>query len=212
MNSNIDISQLRKQLRETRRLLSAEQQQDHALQALDHLKAFLSTTLKMQIDRPLNIALFLAQDGELQTQPAIEYLWQTDQFKVYLPVLETHSDWHMAFAHYHCDSLMINNRFKIHEPSEPHKLHLNGQQLNIVLMPLVGFDSQGNRVGMGGGYYDRTFEFKRTEPKQSNQTLLIGWAHSCQQVSVLDPQDWDVPLDGVITEKGFVSFRNELTI
>ena len=214
-----ELKQLRQQIRQQRRLLSAEVQQQHAQQALYHLKSYLNHYLETphtqasQLNQPLNIALFLAQDGELDTQVSIDYLWQSNRFRVFLPVLETKPNWHMGFAQYQTNSTMINNRFQIAEPEMPLEQHLEGQQIDIVLMPLVGFDSDGNRLGMGGGYYDRTFEFKRTQPstqtEQTKQTLLIGWAHSCQQVDQLAAQPWDVPLDGIITEQGFTSFTSQ---
>ena len=201
---------LRQQLRTRRKQLTPEQQTLHALQALTYLQDFLENhsnqaTLN-SLSRPLNIALFLSQDGELKTQLAIEYLWYCSEHRVFLPVLETKPDLHMAFVEFQETTLMINNQFGIPEPQAPLDKHLTGQQMDIVLMPLVGFDLQGNRMGMGGGYYDRSFAFKLLSQYSENSPLLIGWAHSCQQVSQLPNEPWDVPLDGIITEQGFKSF------
>lgn len=201
---------LRQQLRTRRKQLTPEQQTLHALQALTYLQDFLENHSNQAtlnpLSRPLNIALFLSQDGELKTQSAIEYLWYCSEHRVFLPVLETKPDLHMAFVEFQETTLMINNQFGIPEPQAPLDKHLTGQQMDIVLMPLVGFDLQGNRMGMGGGYYDRSFAFKRLPQSSENSPLLIGWAHSCQQVSQLPNEPWDVPLDGIITEQGFKSF------
>ncbi|MGM0540879.1 MAG: 5-formyltetrahydrofolate cyclo-ligase [Pseudomonadota bacterium] len=202
---------LRNQLRTRRKQLTPEQQTLHALQAVTYLQDFLETLPNQatanQLSHPLNIALFLSQDGELNTQSAIEYLWHCTEHRIFLPALETKPELHMAFVEYQETSLMINNQFGIPEPQASLDQHLSGQQMDIVLMPLVGFDLQGNRMGMGGGYYDRTFEFKRLSQDSANSTLLIGWAHSCQQVSQLPNEAWDVPLDGIITEQGYKSFK-----
>jgi 5-formyltetrahydrofolate cyclo-ligase len=202
---------LRSQLRRLRKQLTPEQQTRHALQALTYLQDLLEnpSSKANPLSHPLNIALFLSQDGELETQSAIEYLWHCTEHRVFLPALETKPDLHMAFVEYQETTLMINNQFGIPEPQAPFDKHLTGQQMDIVLMPLVGFDLQGNRMGMGGGYYDRSFAFKRLPKDSENPPFLIGWAHSCQQTSQLPNEPWDVPLDGIITEQGFKSFTAE---
>jgi len=178
--------------------LSAIQQKKHAHAALEHFRQHIDLS-KIQ-----KIGVFLAQDGELETQALIAYLWQNQQ-NVYLPVLETRPDWHMGFAHYTAHSHLILNQFKIAEPAVPFAEHIGGDALDLVLMPLVGFDEQGNRLGMGGGFYDRTFDFKRQQPQAKPQ--LIGWAHECQKVSALPTEPWDVPLDGLITEEKIRVFK-----
>ncbi|WP_373018909.1 5-formyltetrahydrofolate cyclo-ligase [Thiomicrorhabdus sp.] len=196
--TNTCSSTLRKTLRQKRQALTPQQQNQHALAARDHL--LKSSLLK----NSRKIALFLSQDGELGTDALIQSLWQHEEFEVYLPALETLPDWHMGFSRYHSDTLLIPNQFKIPEPDIPLGQHLPGTEMDLVIMPLVGFDVEGNRMGMGGGYYDRTFEFKL-----SNKALrpkLVGWAHSCQQVEQLNAEPWDVPLDAIVTEKGIIEF------
>ncbi|WP_127470980.1 5-formyltetrahydrofolate cyclo-ligase [Thiomicrorhabdus aquaedulcis] len=190
---------IRQHLRLQRTLLNAEQQIAHQKAALAHFKAHIDLT---QIQ---HIGVFLAQNGELETRALIEFLWLNHQ-NVYLPVLETRPNWHMGFAHYTAQSTLVPNRFNIDEPSEPLESHIAGNALDLVLVPLVGFDMQGNRLGMGGGFYDRTFEFKRLNPNQ--KPLLMGWAHQCQKVDKLTTENWDVPLDGVITEQGVSLFNH----
>lgn len=210
-------SDLRKQLRQARNALSHQQQIEHAASACQHLLAYLPEFFPPEFlaeprpqnapNSPVKISAFLSQDGELGTQPLITALWQQAHLQVYLPALETQPDWHMGFSRYTPDSRMKPNplAFGIPEPDEPLHAHLHGAQLDIVIMPLVGFDQQGNRLGMGGGYYDRTFAFKHQQPNA--RPKLIGWAHSCQQVAQLHAQPWDVPLDAIVTEKGVIRFR-----
>lgn len=202
--TQLDISNLRKTLRQKRQSLTFEQQSLHAEQACQHLMSFDG------IKNAKRIALFLSQDGELSTQSAIEALWQLEEIEVYLPALETVPDWHMGFSIYTPESRMVNNQFKILEPDVPNSEHISGRDLDLVIMPLVGFDPQGNRMGMGGGYYDRTFEFKLNRSAQ--KPLLIGWAHSCQQVESLPAQEWDVPLDGMITENGLTLWNESVRL
>lgn len=190
----------RKQLRKQRNQLSLEQQSTHSRQALEHFQKWLE---QYPADS-LNIAFFLAQDGELSSMPAINHLWTKTDHQVFLPVLETSPDLHMGFASYSSKSVMKHNQFGISEPDVPVDTHLTGQQMDIVLVPLVGFDHQGNRLGMGGGYYDRSFAFKLK--KEAKGSLLVGWAHSCQQVDKLPQESWDVPLDMMITELGVIEF------
>ena len=66
-------------------------------------------------------------------------------------------------------------------------------------MPLVGFDAAGNRLGMGGGFYDRTLAFMQRVPRPS--PVLIGVAHQCQQEAQLPAAAWDIPLQLIVTDK-----------
>ncbi len=191
---------LRKQLRLQRQSLSPAQQTQHAQLAQQHLAHFLASTEFLHTQNKLNIAFFLAQDGELSTDLAIQYLWHSSPHKVWLPILKTNPTGHMAFAEYTPNTPMKKNKFAILEPDLPQSTWISGQALDLVLMPLVGFDAFGNRMGMGGGYYDRTFQFKQQSSKIP--PLLIGWAHRCQQVEQLPVNPWDIPLDGIITEAG----------
>lgn len=193
--------EIRQTLRNKRKALSLQHQELHAQKAFNVFKEWLQS----KYPQPSKIAFFLSQDGELNTHPCIEYLFNETQHQVYLPVLQTRTDLHMAFAHYHSQSTMVTNKFGIKEPKESHNKHFSGEDMDIVMMPLVGFDNHGNRLGMGGGYYDRTFEFKLNRNICSPK--LIGWAHQCQQLETLPHYSWDVPLDGIITENGYHSFK-----
>lgn len=198
------MKMLRSYCREQRRSLSKTQQIQHAHQATTRL---LKTPW---LQRPKKIALFLSQDGELNTHELIQALWQSHH-KVYLPVLKTLRGRAMAFVEYRPNSVMQTNHFKMLEPVEKHQQHLHGRQLDLVLMPLTCFDVTGNRIGMGGGFYDRTFAFKRQQNShQLSRPKLIGWAHECQKVNHIATQPWDVPLDALITEKSIYYFRPDI--
>ncbi len=142
-----------------------------------------------------HIALYLSADGELITTPLIEWLWCQGK-RTYLPVIHPFSKGHLLFLHYDQHTPMVLNRYSIAEPKLDQTQILPVQQLDLICTPLVGFDSTGHRLGMGGGYYDRTLEpwFKTGRgPKP------IGLAHDCQQVEKLPIESWDVPLPKIVT-------------
>lgn len=142
-----------------------------------------------------HIALYLSADGELITTPLIEWLWRQGK-RTYLPVIHPFSKGHLLFLHYDQHTPMVLNRYSIAEPKLDQTQILPVQQLDLICTPLVGFDSTGHRLGMGGGYYDRTLEpwFKTGRgPKP------IGLAHDCQQVEKLPVESWDVPLPKIVT-------------
>ncbi|PJC86269.1 5-formyltetrahydrofolate cyclo-ligase [Vibrio sp. HA2012] len=141
------------------------------------------------------IAIYLSVDGELDTHPMIEYFWQQG-ITVCLPVLHPFSPGHLLFLEYAPDSAMTENKFNIQEPKLDVTKVIPVAELDIIFTPLVAFDSEGHRLGMGGGYYDRTLEnwFRsRTGPRP------VGIAHDCQFVQHLPTEHWDVPLPVVVT-------------
>jgi 5-formyltetrahydrofolate cyclo-ligase len=76
---------------------------------------------------------------------------------------------------------------------------LSPEALDLVLAPLVVFDPDRNRIGMGGGFYDRSFAFRKNP--ENKVPVLIGVAHELQKVDQIVPQDWDVRLDMIITDQ-----------
>ncbi|MDZ4117066.1 MAG: 5-formyltetrahydrofolate cyclo-ligase [Xanthomonadaceae bacterium] len=99
---------------------------------------------------------------------------------------------------------LLPNRYGIPEPDIALADCLGPDQLDVVLVPLLAFDLQGNRLGMGGGWYDRSFAFRlHGQP----MPLLIGIGYAFQQVDALAAQTWDVPLDAVVTERGYLRLR-----
>jgi len=184
---------LRLALREQRNNLSAtlRQQFDNAIE-----KVLLDSDVLNQFQR---IAGYLANDGE----PSIDAFIQTcSDIKqpFYLPVLTSQE---LIFSPYQWGDVLNKNTFNIPEPIN--QLSLSAKQLDLILLPLVGYDNNGNRLGMGGGYYDRTLSFLLDKPPKE-QPLLIGIAYSLQCVDNITRQAWDVPLDAVITEKGLSCF------
>ncbi|MFE8116893.1 5-formyltetrahydrofolate cyclo-ligase [Brenneria goodwinii] len=189
--SSLSSAQLRQQIRQDvrqrRRQLSAEQQALFAQQALAQVSAH------RKIEQAKTIAVFLSFDGELDTQPLIQRFWQQGK-QVYLPVLHPFSAGNLLFLRYEPDTELVVNRLKILEPRLNVQQVLPVQQLDVLLTPLVAFDSRGQRLGMGGGFYDRTLQhWSQRGP------YPIGLAHDCQQVDDLPVESWDIPLPEIIT-------------
>ncbi|WP_219702311.1 5-formyltetrahydrofolate cyclo-ligase [Marinomonas lutimaris] len=189
MTSHLDPRQtLRRQLRQTRRSLSEDEQLSASTSLLSNFKEQLSY---LNIDNTQRIALYLTNDGEISPHLLCDYFWQQN-IQTYLPVVQ---DKQLSFARYTAETIWQENIFGIKEPVTTE--YLSGNELDIVLLPLVGFDSKGGRLGMGGGFYDRTFANKRADEKP----LLIGLAHDCQEVKSLPIEGWDVPLQAIITPR-----------
>ena len=141
------------------------------------------------------VAAYYARDGEVDLAPLIEMCWQR-RIVVALPVL---AGKRMAFAAYRSETTLRDNRYGIPEPvAAPCGGEDSGEPLepNVVLAPLVAFDDAGNRLGMGGGYYDRYFAAYPA-------ALRVGVAHECQRAQRLPTNPWDVPLAALTTEKGW---------
>ncbi|GAB51361.1 5-formyltetrahydrofolate cyclo-ligase [Atlantibacter hermannii] len=179
--------QIRQQIRLRRKSLTHEQQTQAAQQAAARMMGF-APVVEAQ-----TVAAFLSFDGELDTRPLIEGLWRAGK-KVYLPVLHPFSAGNLLFLRYFPDSDLVLNHFKIHEPALDvrHVLPLN--KLDVLITPLVAFDTTGQRLGMGGGFYDRTLQNWR-----AHGLFPVGYAHDCQQVDALPVEEWDIPLPAVIT-------------
>ncbi len=186
-------TELRKILRHKRRALTPQQQrqaaQRLARQLLGHPLLY----------RARHIALYLPNDGEIDPR---YYMAQARQrgIQFYLPVLHPIHHGQLVFSPYDFDTALSPNRFGIPEPEFHQGLKRPPWALDAVLMPLVGFDRHGGRLGMGGGFYDRTFEFVRRTPSLAPR--LIGLAHDLQRMNLLPVQPWDIPLHAIVTDQG----------
>jgi 5-formyltetrahydrofolate cyclo-ligase len=140
------------------------------------------------------IAAYSAVNGEISLNPVIDLALEMGK-QIYLPNLDLKS---LRFSPYFHAQKMRINRFKLPEPDVTDDEMLAPEALDLVLTPLVVFDPQRNRIGMGGGYYDRSFEFRKQEG--CHNPILIGVAHELQKVDELVPEDWDVRLDMVVTD------------
>lgn len=185
-------SEIRRLIRQRRRSLS---RRNRALANVGLKRSFLKHS---RVQFGTRIALYLTNDGEISTSATIEALIARGK-QIYLPVLHPLKSGHLVFLRYKPGvTQMRKNRFGIAEPDFGAGKRLAPRFISAIGMPLVAFDLQGNRLGMGGGFYDRTLERKNAaEP----EPCLIGCAYECQKIEVLPAEPWDISLSAVATEE-----------
>lgn len=185
--SLLDRQDIRQHVRHLRRNLTSEQQEQAADQLAEHAINIAP------IANAQRIALFLSVDGEINTRPLIAKLWQQKK-QVYLPVLHPFSPGNLLFIRYTPETSLMQNILRIPEPPLDITQLATLDQLDVMLVPLVAFDHAGQRLGMGGGFYDRTLQHW-----QQHGFLPVGIAHDCQRVEALPVAAWDVPLPAILT-------------
>jgi 5-formyltetrahydrofolate cyclo-ligase len=158
------------------------------------------------------VASFLSFDGELKTRPLIEQL-VADKGHCYLPKIKPNKPNRLWFMPYDLQCPMAQNKYGISEVDLSLNHALAISKLDLILMPLVAFDHKGNRLGMGGGYYDASLAHLKHKTALNYQTatkikrpLCIGIAYEQQRVAQLPKQQWDFALDGVLTPEQFYQF------
>lgn len=155
--------------------------------------------------RAQTLAIYLANDSEIDPNPLLQAAYAEGK-RLLLPRLRQKK---LEFVPYRpSESSMRRNRFNIPEPvgkAVPLK------NIDAICMPLVGFDRQGGRLGMGGGFYDRTFSKgmakSAADSKRRGGPHLIGLAYACQEVTQLPHEAWDVRMMGVVTEREWIRTR-----
>lgn len=185
--------ELRRQMRAQRARLSPAAQAHaafHVAQRIAHSTLF---------QRSQHIACYLPQRGELDPTPLMQRAWAMRK-TCYLPVLSPLPGGRLWFMPYREGDPLIPNRFGIFEPCLSTACRAPPWALDLVLTPLVAFDAQGNRLGMGGGFYDKTFSFMRRR-QHWRKPRLVGLAYDFQCVATLQHSSWDVPLQAIATER-----------
>lgn len=215
---------LRQLYRRKRNVISQSLHAKYASQIVDicikhKLLDKLSAPKNQQHNREKKVALYLSFDGELNTQALIHYLW-SQSIEVYLPVLHPFCKGQLLFLQYTSDSKMACNRFGIAEPILNVQNVCPLMQLDLIFTPLVAFDKKGNRLGMGGGFYDRTLAslltpYRRTQasdfavstlPNTKQKPKVIGLALDEQESPILPTEVWDIPLPQILTPSKLHNF------
>ncbi len=176
-------TQLRKKLRLRRQALSPSTQ----LAAAEAVTRYITQLPGWSTAR--HIALYLANDGEIDTTPLTTMCRNTGK-QLFLPVIDKQNL--LGFAEWADGSKLISNRYGIPEPSSDVP-RFAASRMDIIMLPLVAWDRQGRRLGMGGGFYDRALA-------GAEGALLVGLAHALQEVPQTPHDDWDIPLDFVVTD------------
>ncbi len=187
---------VRKQIREQRQNLSQQQANQAGLKLAERL--FHQLNFQPQ----LKIACFLPFDGEIATQAIIDRVFKTNAH-CYLPKIRPFKPYRLWFMPYSTHTSLSKNRYAIDEVEGSPAQAIRPSELDLVLMPLVAFDHQGNRLGMGAGYYDATFAHLA---KSDKRPQFIGLAYDFQKQQKLPFDAWDIPLDAVCTDQAFYHF------
>ncbi len=185
---------LRQQLRTRREKLGAAER----IAAASGVAETLGQLPEFLVDQ--SVAGYWAVAGELPLHAAVARLRARGQ-RYLLPVLSAQRS--LRFAPLLAHANVQPNRHGIPEPQCAETDLLGPAQVELVLVPLVGFDRRGHRLGSGGGYYDSSFAFLRGMPRPA-QPLLVGIGYSFQEVDGLTAADWDVPMDFIATEKELI--------
>jgi 5-formyltetrahydrofolate cyclo-ligase len=184
---NHDRNSLRRELRQRRREIPAGQR----IAAAESLAAQLLALPCMPTSG--FVAGYWALDGEIalhvfqmRLPPSLAYC---------LPVLDGDR---LRFSPWRPGDALVTNRYGIPEPDVAASPAIEGREMSMVVLPLVGFDANGQRLGMGGGWYDRSFAFRNEHPAPP---WLVGAAFAAQQVDAIAVETWDVALDAICTER-----------
>ncbi len=159
---------------------------------------------RLQVWRPgRRVAAFLGMPDEVDLRPCFDAAWRLG-VRLYVPRILSVRRGEMAFVPCDRDARLEPNAFGIAEPAVPIALRVSTLQLDTILVPLVGFDAQCHRLGMGAGFYDRALRRRREPGQPFRRPRVIGVAYAIQQVDRLEPAPWDVALDLVVTEHGLL--------
>jgi len=186
--SSIPSSTLRAQAKRARQEMQPANRVDASRRIAEHFlnsRYFLSSQ---------SIACYLATWDEVDTSMIIERAWRAKK-RIFAPVIDVSGE--MTFKQLRPETALVRNRFGLWEPES--RLEIEPLELDVVVTPLVAFDHRCNRIGMGGGYFDRTFAFLRSRQSWL-RPKLIGLAFDCQKVEEIVPKPWDIRLYHVISE------------
>ena len=192
MPSKKTKAELRSVARSVRKLLAPEERKS-ASQSICAIAAGTKLFKRAEL-----IACYLASNSEVNCEELLKCAWIMKK-RVFVPVIK--KNFTMQFCELRADSTLILNWYGLPEPQDG-KI-IAPRSLDLVITPVVAFDDDGNRIGMGGGFYDRSFSFRKNP--ESTTPVLIGVAHELQKVDRIIPEDWDVRLDMVVTDQAVYS-------
>ena len=195
----MNTDDIRKTIRTKRRALTPAQQRTSA----QDLASLISQQTFFQ--RAKRIGIYIANDGEMDPSLLMGLALKADK-ACFLPIIHPLQFNRLYFGEYRKGDTLKANRFGILEPLMRSTTIAPPWSLDLLLLPLVAFDRSGNRIGMGGGFYDRTLATYATQPRKPT---LIGLAHECQEIDSISQQSWDIPLDYIITNNEIISAKQE---
>jgi 5-formyltetrahydrofolate cyclo-ligase len=191
-----EVRAARRRLRELRRMLDPG------------VRAAAERTIRATLGRlglfrrGAHVALYLPMPGEVDLRPCVDAARKRGT-RIYLPRILSRRNRRMLFAPWTATAAPRTNSLGIVEPgSAAGSRPVVG--LDFVVLPLVGFDRCGNRLGMGAGYYDRALHRRLDTSRSWRRPQLVGVAYACQELPCIPASPWDVPLDLVVTERGLI--------
>jgi 5-formyltetrahydrofolate cyclo-ligase len=193
-SSDVQRDELRQRLRAARRALTPSQRNAASLRAAAHLLAH------PWYRRARHVALYWPIGSETDTTALLAAALR-DGKRIALPAIVCRQG-RLLFVRFRGGTGLSHRRHGIPQPRPADSGdRLRTRALDLVLVPLLGFDRNGHRLGSGAGYYDRSFAFRKSIPH--SRPRLVGLAFECQRTRDLKPGGWDVPLDAVVTESGW---------
>jgi 5-formyltetrahydrofolate cyclo-ligase len=192
-NNKSDKMAVRQQMRKIRSALPADQQ--HLASSAVTKKILRHITAIHRADR---IAFYLSQDGEIDLLPLMIHCYKLGK-QCFLPVLDSTRENILIFAEWGPDRVMSTNKYGIAEPVVPVQQLLSASDMELIFMPLVAFDASGHRLGMGGGYYDRSLSICLNNENSAAKPFLVATGHDIQYVAQLPHDPWDIIPDITIT-------------
>jgi len=183
------MNNLRARIKEKRKQLSDESLKLIGNDILKNIQASIS------FEDHQKISTYFSVNNEVDTSELNNYLWRINK-DVFLPKIKQDT---LVFSGYNKDLKLSLNNYGIPEPDHIDENLIEAAQCDLMFIPLVAFDSNCNRIGMGGGYYDKTLAFKKGSASK-NKTLLVGLAYEFQKIDSIEKNAWDIPMDAIITE------------
>lgn len=179
---SLSKQQLREQCKKRRNELTSEHVKSNSVKLSDHLSQHLNTLPAS------TIAIYFSFANEISID---SILIDSAHHRYVAPVVKPGAELEWREV----DHQLTHNEFGIREPAGN---LVAANEIRLFLMPLVGFDLNGNRIGMGAGYYDRALQ------GISKDCQKIGCAHGIQQCVNITADPWDIPLDAIATEDGII--------
>lgn len=201
-NKALQKQSIRKYIRSIRRNLTY-QEQYIAAQLLTN--KIITTN---HIHRLMHIGIFISIDGEINTTLLIKTLLLMKK-KIYLPIVPISNIQYLSFSKYTLSTPLVRNHLNTYEPQQNTTSTIPIKLLDIMFIPLVAFDKNGNRLGMGHGFYDRTL---RKYPALLYSYIPIGLGYDFQEIptQLLPTEKWDIKLPEIITPSTHWHINNSL--
>ena len=192
------------EVRDARRRLRALRLALTPVERLAAEQAIAAALRRLRVFRPgRRVAVYLAMRGEVSLETVCADAWSA-RAHLYAPLVTSRRRREMVFVPLTRGAAVCAGCFGNFEPVATAGARTPPLHLDVVLMPVVGFDADGNRLGMGAGFYDRALRGRRRLGKAWRRPKLIGIGFSCQQLPRIEPSRWDVPLDLIVTERGII--------